>query len=642
MNYTKRLRGLYDRKEAFNVNNGTQKISTKKEAYRGFSLSERLLPVILLALAAPLTVIVFGPFDIFSNNMGEFRFVLGDFFWINLGLSLLCSALLCGILLPLRGRVFDVAYAVALWLTLMLFVQGNYLNFGINSLAGDGLGESISLGQTVLNTVIWLVVGAAVVTLFLLLRGEGRDTLRLIATVVMVSVIGMQLVAFTVGALSTDVFSSDPRASKDFDVALNTDVAEAEQEDMAEGDFLESDQIADIEEPNLLTYKNLNRVSTEGNVIYFLIDRFDAEYVSMLSEEEQDALFSPLEGFTYFDDATAMYPRTYPAVTYLLTGVEADLTQSRNDNFKRAYVNAPYLKQLKENGYAVNIYSDSYHVYENSGYMHEYISNSSGISDYKVNNPFLLSLDMVRMSLYRYLPHTAKSIVGNISSPDFEKHVTYISNDAPTYTTDMKDLYDFLSENELETFSDGKNFSFIHFDGCHLPNKYNENFEPANAAEADDPVNSIRQSFKIVHRYLEQLKELGLYEDATIVITGDHDDIVSEMELKEEHVTALWVKPSGIATGEMTVSSAPVSHADLFATVFSSEGLDTSDWGESVFDIPTDSDRTRKYYYQGCYYFPATDSKDYMCSEYEIVGSAKDYTNWRLVDEYWLGRYIYD
>lgn len=612
----------------------------KKKAYSGFSLHLRLLPVILLALAASLTVIVFGPFDIFSNNMGEFRFALGDFFWLNLLFSLLCAALISGILLPLRGRVFDVVYAVMLWLTLMLFIQGNYLNFGIHSLSGDGLGESISTGLVLLNAAIWLVVGAGILVAFLLVRGEGRDLLRLIAIVAMVSVIGMQLVAFTVNALTTGAFTAEPRAAGEDVVEITEQNTENSQQNEDGSSFIESEDIPDIDQTYLLTYKNLNRVSKKGNVIYFLIDRFDAEYVDLLSEEEKDAMFGPLEGFTYFDDATAMYPRTYPAVAYMLTGVEADFNQSRADNFKRAYVNAPYLKQLKENGYDINIYSDSYHVYENAAYMHEYISNSSNISGYVVERPALLSLDMIRMSLYRYLPHAAKGIVGNISSPDFEKHVTYISNEAPTYTTDMKNLYDFLSENELETDSDGKNFSFIHFDGCHLPNKYNADFGPANDAEANDPVNSLRQSFQIIHRYLDQLKELGLYEDATIIIVGDHDDIVSEANLNEAHVTALFVKESGASTGEMKVSSAPVSHADLFATVFRSEGLETDEHGPSVFEIPEDSDRKRTYYYQGC--FGTDGNKYYMCSEYEISGSAKDYNNWNRIRHERLDRYIYD
>lgn len=621
------------------MNQPVQNKQKQKIPYQGFSWKQRLIPVLLLALAAPLTVMVFGPFDIFSNNMGEFRFVLWDFFLLNLGLALLCAGILVAILLPLRGRVFDVVYAVCLWLTLMLFVQGNYLNFGISSLAGDGLGESISMGQIVLNTVIWLVVGAGVVTGFVAIRGAHRDTVRLVAMVAMISVIGMQLVAFTVTSLTTNVYSSDPRASKNFSEATSAE-DEAEEETAEPVSFLEADEIAEIEEPNLLTYKNLDHVSKNGNIIYFLVDRFDTEYVELLSEEEKEEFFGPLDGFTYFDDATSMYPRTYPSVTYLLTGVEADFNQSRGDNFKRAFVNAPYLRQLKKQGYDINIYSDSYHVYENSGYMREYIANSIPVSDYEIENTFLLSMDMIRMSLYRYLPYTAKNVVGNINSSSFERHITYICDGDPIYTTDTKDLYEYLTETPLNVTPHGKNFSFIHFDGCHLPNKYNENFEPANGAEADDPVISIKQSFQIIHRYLDELKEQGLYENATIVILGDHDDIVSEAELNEAHVTALWVKESGSAGKPMTTSSAPVSHADLFATVLKSEGLDSSEWGESVFEIAEDSNRPRKYYYQGC--FGTDGNKYYMCSEFEIRGEAKNYDNWERVEHYRLNRYIYD
>ena len=101
-----------------------------------------------------------------------------------------------------------------------------------------------------------------------------------------------------------------------------------------------------------------------------------------------------------------------------------------------------------------------------------------------------------------------RGIVGSVSSGDFLDNVE-ILNESDAYTTDMKNAYDYLNDYPL-TLSDGKNFSFIHLQGVHLPNKYDRDFNLATDDNKNSVVDGMIQSFKIINLYIGQMKELGV------------------------------------------------------------------------------------------------------------------------------------
>lgn len=66
-------------------------------------------------------------------------------------------------------------------------------------------------------------------------------------------------------------------------------------------------------------------------------------------------------------------------------------------------------------------------------------------------------------------------------------------------------------------------------------------------------------AFKMVFDYLDELKRLGVYEDATIVITADHGQWPSNGDrepMTGPRLTALFVKPAGSAGVPMAYSAA--------------------------------------------------------------------------------------
>ena len=577
---------------------------------KGFTLRQRLAPTILVAVALGLTLCIIGPYDVFFNNVDEFLFSGKDFALWNILYCIALIGLVCGILLPLKGKWFDVTFAVIFAITLMLFVQGTYLNGGMNSLAGDGVGETvIPIGTQIVNCAIWLLMIGACVTTVLLLKADYHEWIGTVACLAMVVVIGMQMVPLLVSGLTL----------------------EPEQKSQVRGDAF-------------LTFENLNEIGAEDNVFYFVIDRFDWSFYENYAKKEAPELFENLDGFTYYCDMVSYYPRTFPAIPYMLTGIAHDFEDSRVSYLNEAYEQSEFLHLMNDSGYDINIYTDYFYGYDNAGAMEDYISNSSsGDIEICVMNKMELSWDMVRLSLYRYLPLSAKSWVGTVNTPMFQKYIGYTSLYSK-YASDMRDVYNFLQESNPALADVDKKFSFIHLEGCHIPNPYNEDFKPAvTSADKNSPTVSLKQSFKIINMYILKLKELGLYEDATIIISGDHaslrgsDTMLLDAPGKngEAFLTALFVKPSGSAGTPLQVSNAPIAQADVIPTILKSEGIQTDkDFGRAVFDVAEDEERIRTSVFHSC-----QNSNDYEEIIYRIKGSGRDLNNWTVIE---CGKYVGD
>ena len=150
----------------------------------GYEVRKKLLPSLLLALAAPLTVFVFGPIDIFINNADECRFAISDFIGYNALFALALASLIFAVLLLLRGKAFDIVASFVFSCSLMLFVQGNYLNFNINSLAGDGLGDDpLTPLQITVNAIIWAVVIIGCAVCAIMLKKKHHEIIKTVAMI---------------------------------------------------------------------------------------------------------------------------------------------------------------------------------------------------------------------------------------------------------------------------------------------------------------------------------------------------------------------------------------------------------------------------------------------------------------------------
>jgi arylsulfatase A-like enzyme len=139
----------------------------------------------------------------------------------------------------------------------------------------------------------------------------------------------------------------------------------------------------------------------------------------------------------------------------------------------------------------------------------------------------------------------------------------------------------------------------------------------------------------MILEYFDALRDAGLYEDATIIITGDHARAMTDkQDVADSRVTALFVKESGDAGSALAYSSAPVCQENLRAQIVKSAGLETEeDYGLAFSDIAEDAELARKYCFE-----KTLEDGTHQIVEYRVTGDANDFSNWELVDRRDIGK----
>ncbi len=244
-------------------------------------------------------------------------------------------------------KAYKIVFAVFLSFALILYIQQNFLNWGVNSFPGDSLGEKqSSIFLKILNAFIWLVIFGGLITLACLKDKKGIiSAVTLILTIVVFS-------ANIIGTVVNLITKKSMYGKKDVVNYVSKD-----------------------EKLKILTDEGITDLATERNVFYFVIDRFDDEFAES-AYERFDGIYSGLNGFTWYTDNISVYGHTYPAITNMLTNVELNEEDSRVDYFSSAYENKNIpIKKLHDKGYSINIYSSAYYSYEDANQLPSYIDN---------------------------------------------------------------------------------------------------------------------------------------------------------------------------------------------------------------------------------------------------------------------------
>ena len=196
---------------------------------------------------------------------------------------------------------------------------------------------------------------------------------------------------------------------------------------------------------------------------------------------------------------------------------------------------------------------------------------------------------MGKMSIYKYFPYIMKPYF-EILTHQFNDIVTL--KEGESIIGDNAKFYEALNEKKLTVNSKLQNaFIIQHLFGTHQPYTNDEN---ANFVEEATIEETIRGLIVICEEYLSQLKELGVYDDATVIITADHGSWYGN-----DPQPILFVKKAGETQEQMKVNSAPVSLGDFQATILSLIGEDYSEYGTSIFDWKEGDERARTVYMRG-------------------------------------------
>lgn len=589
----KRYRQLYKRAKA---QEKAQRKAAKKaqvrEPLRQYLFKDerrfrfRLLVAALLAAGFAFSFVFFGIIDILITNRATMPYPVTLVFGTVALLAVAVFAVLLLFMIVWRGRVFSFVTTAVLAVTLVLYIQGNFFNGSLGQLTGDWLDLSHMVPDVIINTLLCVVI-IALPFLFWRCAPKAHQTLLIFIPSLL---IGMQLIALVTSFSTTGVLEEE------------------------------------VVPQTFLSEQGLYEVASKDNILVILLDRLDQQYIDDLLAKEPDYFDEQLDGFTRYTNNTATTSRTFPSVVNMLTGATYDFDIPAEEYMRTAWTTSEFLPALREAGYRSDVYTEYSYAYLNGEDLRTAADNLDvglpAVDAAAINN-------LALVTCYRYMPYLLKPYFWT-SSSTIEEDVEYAGQNGARYSSDDYEVYNTLVQNGLTVNEELQgNFKFIHLNGTHPP--YNVDFDfnvvPRNESNS---YYQARFAFALVFEYLECLKELGVYDDATIIITGDHgytidlDYLGDFSDLTEAQLTGLFVKPSGSYGSELAVSSAPVTSDMLRATVWEQAGLEYSELGPTYDEVPLDSLLPRRFAFQ----VGLSGSQDKYLQYFEIFGDANDFSNW--------------
>jgi len=521
--------------------------------------------------------------EIFVANTMFFDYTISQVM-LPVGISaLVVFIVLFGLSLIMKGRLLDWYLSLLVGLSLGAYIQSIFMNSSVGILDGT----EVLWKDLAVEAVIGLAVWGIILFLLFALQQFSKKIWTYTTAFLCVLLSVMQL------ASSVGVFF-----------------------------------ISEIDEKSTISATRVGEfdLSDKHNVIVLAIDSFDVTFAEEVMENDPE-YFSEFDGFTWYKNTTPHYSRTFPSVAYLFTGENSFYNAEYDEAMATAWENNNFLKDMKDAGYAIRIYAHQKYVNPDGEYLMEYLDN------YKVIEPEIdylkLEKEMLTLSLYRTAPVALK--------PFFETDTTQansaysLTNNERISLTDYA-FYDRLTTQKLNKDNDSGEkgtFSYYLFRGCHAPYLFDENCEKTD--EKVTVKEATRGALTNVNEYLRQLKELGIYDSSTIIVTSDHGRSGTITELDAPRVVSMFYKPAG-AKGEMKESLSPQQLLNVRPTVLKEMGLDYADYGTPFDEVLEDADVTRYMYMSGASEDGSVREENLLT--YEIKGDANNFENWKIIDKF--------
>jgi len=527
-------------------------------------------PALCLSFALSFMLFMYAPLELYFENKSEYWFDLRQLFPVCLLMFLVMfavSVLFMSVIRLISTKLYYAATAVYLIVYLCTYVQGNYLISNLPPLDGSPVPWDIYDYQRKYCIILWIVVTAAVLLLWKFAR-----TKAVINCAKWLPAGISAVLAITLGVVCLTNRGLDKKLS----IAVSTDY--------------------ELE------------MSTDKNFVILVLDSMDGGKLEQMFENHPEYA-QELQDFTYFNNTMGLYPYTYFAVPYILSGDWFECDEFIDDYMDRAYGSAPLFDILEEKGYRLGMYEPDVPLRDTCMYRFENIKD--------VENKFTSVIDFIKVEMrlvgLKYAPYDLKRrcLVLPEEIPALRKQVNDI--DYVQFDYSNMQFYADIRQKGI-TYTDDKCFKFIHIEGAHVPFRYDES---VNLVENADYEMGVEATMTVVMAYIQALKDSGTYDNTAIIITSDHGyNYLDEGSITPEdrQHPCLFVKGFGEKHDDMTVSGAPISHIDFqeaYTRLLDGEG------SSEVFDYKEGDYRERRYLY---YYLWDRDHMD----EYVQTGYAGD------------------
>lgn len=546
----------------------------------------KLITSLLLCTSFSVMFFVFLPSEVMLNNLKDYIVSYQIFVLPELAAAVVVSVLLIVVINILDDKLAIIITNLIFSSFLGMYLQNYFANQSLGIINGQVYEWKKHIFMSVLNLIFWLAI---FVVPFVISKKKKKEIYDKIIRFISVLLFIMQ------GAsLSVQLINSPQEAFT-----------------MKNYYFDNSEQYY---------------VGEEENVILFVLDAVDNRYVMDLLQKKSE-VFKEYKDFTLYTNTCSVFDETFDSMPQMLSGstykaTPVDFADFYNRLHENGYIITAYNYECESNFNDVKIYFDNYHFVENENLEMEAMdtenmdtrdtdedmvtkdTDEDMDSEDLDNNSWKTEINMTNenkkekskyydvhyegilinntlLTLYQTLPNVLKSSI-RINNIDFKNVVIYYKESAPAiYEND-----DF--KNNMNVCCNGKKrFVIQHLDGAHAPK--------------DDFVETTEELLYMLKDYMDELKELGVYDDSVIIITADHGMHDNVEELFQTAGTPIFmIKEKGNDFDKMRISSAPVYHTDFLKTILLDINLyyeeDGDRFGSAIYDFSENEKRERRWY----------------------------------------------
>ena len=575
---------------------GVPEINTRKKKSKDRQASWKgsiFTPIVLLCL----NLFIFGAITVYLGNQGEFLVEDEDVLLVLLLPALATIAMLSALTFPLFRLKPLATSAVLFFLAFITYVHGNLLRWDTGILDGAAL-QTGKVWPILADALVWLLLGWLV--------WKFRRWLSLHGWKICILLMLFQLV----GAV---------------DLKRNAKVGNLKLQEVPE---------------QLYAFHN------GPNVVHIIVDGFQGNVFESLVEENP-GIAEDLQGFVFFRDTLTTSAVTYLSVPATLSGKAFDNSVSITQFQDETLGGDNLYSFLAANGHEIDVASP---VWWN-------LDRDYFASYYRVPAPFASLADTIRttawylldISLFRQAPYLLKPAIYRNGVWLFSSELSKHPEQKFQHFAHSAFLADLTARANVQRAS--PTYKLVHIITPHAPLVSNPDcsftgrelegqFEPY----ADQSLCSLRT----VQSLLRRLRELDIYDDALVIIHGDHGggvafDMVSPdgPSSSFEALPGEWGNPLPLllvkpprAEGKLEISDRLVSLVDVPATVADLLGKQHAFPGHSMF---SDEPATyRRMYYSSTQHRNEAAEKGRFANftSYAVDGSIFDTDSWSRLEQF--------
>lgn len=271
------------------------------------------------------------------------------------------------------------------------------------------------------------------------------------------------------------------------------------------------------------TFDKLTYLSSNKNLIHIVLDEFQSNIFLKLYESKIDKKI--FKDFIFFKNTLSRYPGTIDSIPSFF------IDDYQNSDAKKKYPlsNSLLLSKLNKLKFEINLHTNCDFVGIDipcSNYSHIYLKN-----DIFVNNLFFIKI---------FPPFFHKYFLNN--TPAFNE-TSKLNNKIQheriyeTFQSASFDLFNEFIDNIKLSNNNISKYIFFHSNMSHSPFIYDSNCIPLDdkSLSLQNIENHYTCSINLIIKLLNKLKNIGAYENTTIILSSDHGSI-ADIDIENEYL----------------------------------------------------------------------------------------------------------